>query len=348
MKDNKNTESSVKDDFENLLKNINIENTKWVGTKQFIGGSFKEYPDVKNIVSTNFGNCVGFFFYNDEKFLFIHSDLPSLKEVNGIVENFFGLDELPTALCFYHSYNGSINGTESQIKKSGMEKFDFKFIKADSIQHTEAVFDLFLKLGEFKQNGEALNYCLEHYADNHSDYESLQYIYFLDGKQLGDDKNLWESKKYLDQFLENTQNKSPDRFSIGNKASFLIRPLQNISDKFVDDDMIYLGDNFKSFEFSTTKNNQENDIDDLFLKLGVNKEDDYATEEKYKEKLLVKEKINFKPFSKGNSSMESFNKDKIVFKKYEGNVKNHPSSDTVPLISKEFSNSKNNVPSEKR
>lgn len=305
MEDNKNNS------FEAVLKTLNLQNSKLIGTNQYIGGDLtNDYPNLKNIVSLNFGNCVGFFFSHENKFLFIHSDLPRINEVDSVVEQFFGSNIVPnTTLCFYHSYNGNINRSEEQVKNA-LPKFNFQFINADSIKKENSVFDLFIEVDNCRKGNCPSYYCLEH--DSYIQYGSdfLESDHYLNGNKLRNYGDEWEAGIHVSNFLENSKIESPDRIEMGNKASiFSFDPLKNITDKFIDKWSLIIGPNSdiqneeenlfneKPFVFNGLSDamKKEDFIDDLFAKFSNKNnptiEEKYPTQDGYIKGLEMQEKL---------------------------------------------------------
>ena len=228
--------------FKSLFDNADINNSIFIGTNQMIQGNLDNYPDLKNIISINFGACIGFFCYSDKKFLFIHTDQSSLKEALNKIDNFYQYNNKSfDTICFFNKGIKSSDETEKNLeriegifnKNKSFDKGSFKAISLNLRDNKRSFFDLFLDVSSIR-NGQKLSY---HYLEYDDDLEIDPYMpieyktkyqkYYPDSKgdniefYLNDEKQpLSANRRYLNNFISQARSKSPYRINKGFYATY--------------------------------------------------------------------------------------------------------------------------------
>ena len=115
----KNQISDFNSKFHTFLESINIKESALIGTNQIISGDLSQkYPDLKNIVSVNFQNCIGLFCYSDNNFLFVHSDPLNSDSLPDIVNKFHEENKIEDAniLCIFNKTRSIFSSYDDLIK----------------------------------------------------------------------------------------------------------------------------------------------------------------------------------------------------------------------------------------
>ena len=166
-------------EFLEYIKNLKTEDSILIGTNQMMSGNLDEYPTLKNIVSINFGSCIGFFAYSGKNFLFIHSDRDRLNSAIEIIDNFRICHNPKNFTNLFYFYNCNYKNIEKEkydndknnisldlkseaenellSKLSNINFVNKKCIEVQSFDKLSPVFDLFLNVLPIKNN-EDLSY----------------------------------------------------------------------------------------------------------------------------------------------------------------------------------------------
>ena len=221
----KNQISDFNSKFHTFLESINIKESALIGTNQIISGDLSQkYPDLKNIVSVNFQNCIGLFCYSDNNFLFVHSDPLNSDSLPDIVNKFHEENKIEDAniLCIFNKTRSIFSSYDDLIKTLNNQHKNLDIIVVEHPNNKVSKFDLFIDVLPLRSNEKPIY----HYLKFLNEDQSVNIAY------LDDEKNLMKiDTDYLKIFIEEVSNKNPEMVKDGFVTTYLGgKGIKNISD----------------------------------------------------------------------------------------------------------------------